>query len=61
MNKTFERIKKLVKRHEIKISDHGYNEIAEDDIFIKDIIADVNNGIIVEDYLNIPRVRVFLC
>ena len=50
MSKTFERIKELVKRHEIKVSDHGYDEIAEDDIFITDIIADVNNGIIVEDY-----------
>ena len=31
MSKTFERIKELVKRHEIKVSDHGYDEIAEDD------------------------------
>ncbi|MBU0897452.1 MAG: DUF4258 domain-containing protein [Candidatus Omnitrophica bacterium] len=55
MSKTFERIKELVKRQEIKISDHGYDEIAEDDIFIKDIIADVNNGIIVEDYPEYPK------
>ena len=55
MSKTFERIKELVKRHEIKVSDHGYDEIAEDDIFIKDIIADVNNGIIVEDYPEYPK------
>jgi len=55
MSKTFERIKGLVKRHEIKVSDHGYDEIAEDDIFIKDIIADVNNGIAVEDYPEYPK------
>lgn len=55
MSKTFERIKELVKRHEIKVSDHGYDEIAEDDIFIKDIIADVTNGTIVEDYPEYPK------
>jgi len=46
MSKTFEKIKELAKRNEIKVSDHGYDEIAEDGIFIKDIIAGVNNGII---------------
>jgi len=55
MYNTFERIKELIKRDEIKISDHGYDEIAEDDIFIKDIIADINNGIIVEDYPEYPN------
>ncbi|MBI3398983.1 MAG: DUF4258 domain-containing protein [Deltaproteobacteria bacterium] len=55
MSKTFERIKELVKKHEIKVSDHGYDELAEDDIFIKDILADVSNGIIVEDYPEYPK------
>ena len=53
MNKTLKNIKELFKRNEIKISDHGYNEIAEYGTFIKDIIADVNNGVngvMVEDY-----------
>ena len=49
MSKTFEKIKELVKRNEIRISDHGYDEITDDDIFIKDIIADIDNGIVVED------------
>ena len=55
MSRTFERIKELVRRYEIKVSDHGYDEIAEDGIFMKDIIADVNNGIIVEDYPDYPK------
>ena len=55
MSRTFERIKELVGRYEIKVSDHGYDEIAEDGIFIKDIIADVNNGIVVEDYSDYPK------
>ena len=55
MSRTFERIKELVRRYEIKVSDHGYDEIAEDGIFIKDIIADADNGIIVEDYPDYPK------
>lgn len=50
MSKTFEIIKELVSRHDVKISAHGYDEMAEDDIFVKDIIADINNGIIIENY-----------
>ena len=55
MSKTLKKIKELVKRNEIKISYHGYNELAEDGIFIKDIIADINNGIMVEDYPEYPK------
>ncbi|MCK4249763.1 MAG: DUF4258 domain-containing protein [Candidatus Omnitrophica bacterium] len=50
MTKTFEKIKQLVVKNEIKISEHGYDEIAEDDIFVKDIITGVNDGVVVEDY-----------
>lgn len=60
MSKTFEIIKELVLKHEVKISAHGYDEIAEDDIFVKDIIADVANGIIVEDYDKYPKGRCVL-
>lgn len=55
MSKTFERIKELVARREIKVSEHGYDEIAEDGIFVKDIIKGVNNGITVEDYPIYPK------
>ena len=55
MSKTFERIKELVSKHEIKISDHGYDEMSEDNIFVKDIITDVDNGIIVENYHEYPK------
>ena len=55
MSNTLKKIKELVKRNEIKISDHGYNEIAEDGIFIKDKIADVKNGVLVEDYPGYPK------
>ncbi|WP_462268147.1 DUF4258 domain-containing protein [Desulfobacter sp.] len=50
INKTLEQIMALVKPREVMISDHGYDELAEDAISVKDIISGVANGIVVEDY-----------
>jgi hypothetical protein len=49
-SKTLEQIMALVKRREVMISDHGYDELAEDAISVRDIISGVMHGIIVEDY-----------
>lgn len=55
MSKTLKRIKQLVENQEIKISDHGYDELAEDDIFAKDIVAGVKDAVLVEDYSEYPK------
>jgi len=52
MSKTFERILELIERQEVIISEHGYDELAEDDIFVKDVLAEVDKAIVLEDYPN---------
>ncbi len=50
MSQTFEKIISLIERSEVIISNHGYDELAEDGLLVKEIIASVNNGKVVEDY-----------
>ncbi len=50
MSETLEMILQLVQHDQILVSDHGYDEIAEDDMLIKDILAGVSKGFVVEDY-----------
>ena len=39
MSQTLAQIIELAGRGEIKISDHGYDELAEDGIFVRDIVS----------------------
>lgn len=55
MGTIFEQILDLLRRHEVRISDHGYNELAEDGIFVRDIISDVEDGMVVESYPDYPK------
>ena len=50
MSKTFVKIIELIKRGEVTISNHGYDELAEDGLLVKEIIVSVKNGKVVEDY-----------
>ena len=41
MSQTFQVIRELVARREVKISAHGYDELAADDILVMDVVAGV--------------------
>ena len=50
MSNTLKRIIELAERKDVKISDHGYDELAEDNIFVRDVLLGVKEAIIIEDY-----------
>ncbi len=50
MSETLQRILYLVQMGQVRISDHGYDEMAEDGILARDVIAGVPAAVLVEDY-----------
>jgi hypothetical protein len=55
MSQTFRVIRELVVRREVKISAHGYDELAADDILARDIVAGVQDGVVVQEYPDYPK------
>jgi hypothetical protein len=50
MDSMIERIRKLIAATEVKVSDHGYDELSEDDLMVGEILAGVDRAVVVEDY-----------
>lgn len=50
MSATLHRILELIERRDLEISDHGYDELADDVIWVQDVMASVSDAVVVEDY-----------
>lgn len=50
MSQTFEIVRKLVGQGQVQISAHGYDELANDDLLVREIIAGVSEAVVVDDY-----------
>ncbi|MCF7809795.1 DUF4258 domain-containing protein [bacterium] len=55
MSLILKHIKKLVREGLVRISEHGYDELAADNIFVREVIENVNNAVVVEDYPDYPK------
>ena len=55
MSQTFQRIRELVARGDIQISMHGYDALAADGLLVSEILASVEDAIVVEDYPDYPK------
>ncbi len=55
MSTTYKNILDLVKKGDILISNHGYDELSEDKISIKDILLNIDKSILIEDYPNYAK------
>jgi len=55
LSKTLNTIRKLVQEGNIRISEHGYDELAADDIYVREIINGVVDAVVIEDYPEYPK------
>jgi len=49
------RVAKLVASDEVRISAHGYDELAEDELSVRDILEGVRSAVLVEEYRDFPK------
>lgn len=55
MGKTFQLISDLIARRDVKISDHGHDELAQDGILVREILEGVPGAVVLEDYPDFPK------
>jgi hypothetical protein len=54
-SETLERIRALVARREVRVSDLGYDELAADGILVREVVAGVDKAQALEDYPEYPK------
>lgn len=59
-SEAFEKVKKLILSGNVRVSEHGYDELANDSLLVREIVSSVESGIAVEDYPNYPKGLQFL-
>jgi hypothetical protein len=50
MTDTFYKILDLIQKDQVLVSSHGYDEMAEELIFVSEVVAGVSEAIVIEDY-----------
>lgn len=55
MSETFRHVRNLISRREVRISDHGYDELAADGILVREVLAGVATAQVLEDYPEYPK------
>jgi len=49
-SRTLDLIRQLIAAGDVRISEHGYDELAEDDILVRDLIDGIVYAAVIEDY-----------
>lgn len=57
MSETLRRIQTLVFSGEVRVSEHGFDELSKDDILVEDAVSGIATAVAVEDYPDRGRGR----
>lgn len=55
MTATLDAVRELVVAGEVRISEHGYDELSNDAISVRDLLNGLNSATVVEDYPMFPK------
>jgi len=55
LNTFVEKIRALIDTGDVRISEHGYDELTEDDLSAREVLGGVSEGITVEEYPDFPK------
>lgn len=55
MSRTLAAVIELVTRREVRVSDHGYDELAKDGILAREVVEGLATAEILEDYPDFPK------
>lgn len=55
MSKTLAAVRKLVAAGDVRISEHGYDELVADGIAVREVLAGIAEAQVVEDYPGYPK------
>ena len=60
MSSTLDAVRELVAAGNVRISEHGYDELSDDDILVRDLLSGINGATIVENYPTFPKAAAVL-
>jgi hypothetical protein len=55
MSDMLTKICELIEKRDVRISEHGYDELVDDNIFINEVLTGANTATLVEDYPDYPK------
>ena len=55
MTEFFEKVCVLVSAGDVRISEHGYDELAEDGLTARDVLSGIVDAAVVEEFPNYPK------
>ena len=55
MSDFIERVRDLSRAGDVRISEHGYDELAEDGLTAREVLGSIQEAVVVEEYLNYAK------
>ena len=55
MSDILEAIRSLVSSEELRISEHGYDELASDRISVREVVEGITDAVLIEEYPEYPK------